>query len=301
VAPSTPPKRPTVGFIGLGELGACIAQRLVDAGFPTVLWARRPESLLPFEGSGATVVDGPAAMAAACDVVCVCVLDDAGVEDVVAGPGGLLEGARPGSAIAVLSTVRPDTCVRLAGEADRRGVMLVDAPVSGSWEEAVTGTLVAMVGGDEAAVAACRPVLSAFTDSIQHLGPVGDGERAKLVNNATLLAQVGVVLDAVATGEGIGVDPDHLLEVMAQGTGRSYAVEVVIAMRELGPEPNSATWLLRKDLDLLLETARRAGVPEGPLARVAGETLDSLGYPQGCPRPELTHERSIQGSREVQR
>lgn len=288
-----PTERPTVGFIGLGELGACIAQRLVDAGFPTVLWARRAESLAPFAGSDATVADGPAAVAAACDVTCVCVLDDAGVEEVVAGPGGLLDGARPGSAIAVLSTVRPDTCVRLAGDADRRGVMLVDAPVSGSWEEAVTGTLLAMVGGDDAAVAACRPVLAAFTGTVAHLGPVGAGERAKLVNNATLLAQVGVVLDAVATGEGIGIDPDRLLEILARGSARSYAVEAVTRTRELGPEPNAATWLLRKDLDLLLESARRAGVPEGPLAQVAGQTLESLGYPPGCPRPGFTHERTI--------
>lgn len=293
MSPPTQPERPTVGFIGLGELGACIAQRLVETGYPTVLWARRPESLAPFEGSAATVVDGPAAMAAACDVVCICVVDDDGVEQVVSGPGGLLEGARAGMAIAVLSTVRPDTCVRLAEAAGRQGVLLVDAPVSGSWEEAVTGTLVAMVGGDDAAVAACRPVLAGFTESVEHLGAVGAGERAKLVNNATLLAQVGVVLDSVATGEGIGVDPDRLLQVLAQGSGRSYAVEVVTSMRELGPEPNAATWLLRKDLDLLIEAARRAGVPEGPLTRVAGETLEALGYPPGCPRPEFTHERTV--------
>jgi 3-hydroxyisobutyrate dehydrogenase-like beta-hydroxyacid dehydrogenase len=293
VAPPTPPERPTIGFIGLGELGACIAQRLVETGHPTVLWARRPASLEPFAGSAATVAESPAAVAAASDVVCICVLDDEGVEQVVSGPSGLLEGAREGMAIAVLSTVRPDTCVKLATDAARRGVLLVDAPVSGSWEEAVTGTLVAMVGGDAAAVAACRPALAAFTKSVEHLGPVGAGERAKLVNNATLIAQVGVVLDSVATGEGIGVDPDRLLTVLAQGSGRSYAVEVVTSMRELGPEPNAATWLLRKDLDLLIESARRAGVPEGPLVRVAGATLESLGYPPGCPRPEFTHERTI--------
>lgn len=293
-SPSPPaPGRPTVGFIGLGELGACIAQRLVETGHPTVLWARRPDSLVPFEGTAATVAGSPAAMAAACDVVCICVLDDEGVEQVVAGPSGLLAGAREGLAIAVLSTVRPDTCVALAEQAARRGVLLVDAPVSGSWEEAVTGTLVAMVGGDDAAVAACRPALAAFTTSVEHLGPVGAGERAKLINNATLIAQVGVVLDSVATGEGIGVDPDRLLEVLAQGSARSYAVEVVTSMRELGPEPNAATWLLRKDLDLLIESARRAGLPEGPLVRVAGATLESLGYPPGCPRPELTHERTV--------
>lgn len=291
--PPSPPERPTVGFIGLGELGGCIAQRLVETGRPTVLWARRPESLEPFAGSAATVAESPAAMAAASDVVCICVLDDEGVEQVVSGPSGLLEGAREGMAIAVLSTVRPDTCVKLAEDAARRGVLLVDAPVSGSWEEAVTGTLVAMVGGEAAAVAACRPALAAFTKSVEHLGPVGAGERAKLVNNATLIAQVGVVLDSVATGEGIGVDPDRLLAVLAQGSGRSYAVEVVTSMRELGPEPNAATWLLRKDLDLLIESARRAGVPEGPLVRVAGATLESLGYPPGCPRPEFIHERTL--------
>jgi 3-hydroxyisobutyrate dehydrogenase len=275
-----------VGFIGLGQLGAPIAHHIIDAGFGTTLWARRPETLAPFHGSGAAVVATPAELAAGCDLVGVCVVDDAGVTEVVEGHDGLLAGARPDCVIAVHSTVRPETCERLAQVAAAGRVVVIDAPVSGGPQAAADGQLLVMVGGPADTVERCHPVFAAFGQPIVHLGPVGSAQRAKLVNNAVLGANIGVLLDALATAEGLGIDPDRLVTVLQHGSGSSFAAQVVASMRAAGTtEPNAATWLLRKDVDLLRDAARRAKLPDGPLVTVADEALDSLGYPPGSDRP----------------
>jgi 3-hydroxyisobutyrate dehydrogenase len=113
---------PRVGFIGLGSQGAPMARRIIEAGFPVTLWARRAEALAAFAGTTAETAGSTAELAAAVDLACVCVLADADVEQVVAGPGGLLDGMLPGGVIAVHSTAHPDTCVALAGLAESAGL-----------------------------------------------------------------------------------------------------------------------------------------------------------------------------------
>jgi 3-hydroxyisobutyrate dehydrogenase len=120
-----------VGFIGLGSQGGPMARCIVEGGYPLTLWARRPESVEPFGDAAATVVGTPAEVGAASDVVGICVVADADVEDVALRPDGVLAGMAPGGVVAVHSTIHPDTCRRLAEQAAGRGVAVVDAPVSG--------------------------------------------------------------------------------------------------------------------------------------------------------------------------
>ena len=120
-----------VGFIGLGSQGGPMAGRIIEAGFPTTLWARRPGSLEPFADTAAKVAGSPAELAAASDLVCLCVVGDADVEEVTAGENGVLAGLKPGGVIAVHSTVHPKTCHALAKKAGAQGVSVIDAPVSG--------------------------------------------------------------------------------------------------------------------------------------------------------------------------
>src|SRR5579875_1820384 len=117
-----------VGFIGLGSQGGPMARRIVDAGYPLTLWARRPASLEPFADSAAKVADSPAELAAVSDLVCLCVVGDADVEEIADGESGLLAGLKPGSVIAVHSTVHPKTCHALAKKAGAQGVSVIDAP-----------------------------------------------------------------------------------------------------------------------------------------------------------------------------
>src|SRR5438093_3735174 len=120
-----------VGFIGLGSQGGPMARRIVEGGFPLTIWARRPELVEPFADTPASVASTPAELGAASDVVGICVMGDADVEDVLLRDDGVLLGMAAGGVVAIHSTIHPDTCRRVADEAARRDVAVIDAPVSG--------------------------------------------------------------------------------------------------------------------------------------------------------------------------
>src|SRR5437763_11852468 len=138
------------GFIGLGSQGGPMARRIVESGHSLAIWARRPETLEPFRDTAATVATSPAEVGAGSDVVGICVMADADVEDVVLRDDGVLAGMASGGVIAIHSTVHPDTCRKVAEQAAARGVDVIDAPVSGGAPAASEGRLLIMVGGDEA-------------------------------------------------------------------------------------------------------------------------------------------------------
>src|SRR5580698_3266574 len=125
-----------------------MARRIADAGFPLTLWARRPESLEPYADTNAATASTPAELGAASDIVGICVTGDSDVEEVLSGADGVLEGMNPGGVVVIHSTVHPDTCVRVAGHATRRGLGVIDAPVSGGGGAALRRKLLVMVGGE---------------------------------------------------------------------------------------------------------------------------------------------------------
>jgi 3-hydroxyisobutyrate dehydrogenase len=241
-----------VGFIGLGSQGAPMARRIVDAGFATTLWARRPESLEPFADT--PVAGSPAELAAVSDLVCVCVVNDADVEEVV---DGVLSGLAAGGVIAVHSTVHPDTCRRLAARVAAEGVSLVDAPVSGGGGAAAEGHLLVMVGGDAETVARCRPVFATYGDPVVHLGDVGAGQVTKLLNNVLFTANLATAAGVLALGRALDVDPGRLTEVITHGTANSFALgRIGSAGGSLDRIATHAGALLRKDVGLVADLAR---------------------------------------------
>ena len=244
-----------VGFIGLGSQGGAMARRIVDEGFPLTLWARRPESVEPFAGTAATVASTPADLGARSDVVGVCVVADADVEDVVLRPDGVLAGMAPGGVVAVHSTVHPDTCRRLAARAAERGVAVVDAPVSGGGLAAAQRRLLVMAGGEDEHVARCRPVFETFADPVIHLGPLGSGQTAKLLNNLVFTAQITLALDTFSFADRLGVDGAALAQVLAHGSGGSRAAAILAATGFDTTGLRGAAELLRKDVDLVLDVA----------------------------------------------
>jgi 3-hydroxyisobutyrate dehydrogenase-like beta-hydroxyacid dehydrogenase len=240
-----------VGFIGLGDMGGALATRIIGAGFPTVLWARRPEALASFTGPGVETASTPAELAASVDVVGICVWDDEAVRDVVYGVEGVLAGCRPGTVIAIHSTVHPDTCRELVDAAAKREVLLVDAPVSGGRQVALTGKLVVAVGADEDTFDRCRPVLASFGDPVIHLGPVGTGQFAKLVNNALLAANLALANDALSLAPSLGLQPDALVRLLQHGSGRSYALDVAVGSRSSAVTRERTLTPLGKDVRCL--------------------------------------------------
>jgi 3-hydroxyisobutyrate dehydrogenase len=263
-----------VGFIGLGSQGGPMARRIIDAGYPVTLWARRAAALEPFAGTQAKIAGSPAELAAGADLVCVCVVADADVEEVVTGSGGVLGGLRAGGVIAVHSTVHPDTCRRLAAEAAAGNVRLIDAPVSGGGPAAAAGRLLVMAGGDEATVEFCRPVFATYGDPIVHLGPVGAGQVTKLLNNVLFTAHLGAAASLLGLGQALGIDPLRLAGVISHGSGNSFALErVAAAGGTLEQIAGHAGPLLRKDVGLIADLAAAAGAPGGTVLAAADDAL----------------------------
>jgi 3-hydroxyisobutyrate dehydrogenase len=263
-----------VGFIGLGSQGGPMARRIVDAGHPTTLWARRPASLEPYADSPAKIAKTPADLAAASDLVCLCVVSDADVQDVLTREDGVLAGLSEGGVVAVHSTIHPDTCRRLAETAAKQGVALIDAPVSGGGMAAEAGTLLVMVGGETETVERCRPVFASYGDPIVHLGDLGAGQVTKLLNNLLFTANLATAMGAVTLGKGLGVDPERLGEVITRGSANSFALGSVVGSGgTLDRLAAHAGPLLRKDVSLLAEIAKAAGVAAGFALDAADHTL----------------------------
>jgi 3-hydroxyisobutyrate dehydrogenase len=260
-----------VGFIGLGSQGAPMAQRIIDAGYPVVLWARRPETLKPFLITSAAVADSPAGLASSSDVVCICVVNDDDVSEVVTG---VLPGLAAGSVIAVHSTVHPATCHRLASVAAERGVRLIDAPVSGGAPAAQAGRLLLMAGGDASVVESCRPVFATFADPVVHLGPVGSGQVAKLLNNLLFTANLATAASTLTLARSLDVDPVRLAEAISHGSGASFALDrIASAGGTLDRIAAHAGPLLRKDVQLAADIANADDVPAVLAAADAALTL----------------------------
>jgi 3-hydroxyisobutyrate dehydrogenase len=267
-----------VGFIGLGSQGGPMARRIVEEGYPLTIWARRAESVEPFRDTAATVASTPAELGAASDVVGICVVADADVEDVLLRSDGVLAGMTPGGIVCIHSTVHPATCRRLAEQAADRGIAIVDAPVSGGGDKAAARALLVMAGGDEEHLARCRPVFETYADPVIHLGPVGAGQIAKLLNNLVFTAQLTMALDTYSFGDSLGVDRAALARVLASGSGGSQAAAIVSFMDfDVCGLGHVAAPLLRKDVGLMRDLARREGVPEpAALVELAERTLATL-------------------------
>ena len=270
-----------VGFIGLGSQGGPMAGRIIEAGFPTSLWARRPAALEPFADTAAEVAGSPAELAAASDLVCLCVVGDTDVEEVTSGDDGVLAGVKPGGVIAVHSTVHPNTCHNLAEKAAAQGVSVIDAPVSGGAPAVAEGRLLVMVGGDPDVVERCRTVFESYADPIVHLGDLGSGQTTKLLNNLLFTANLGTAATTLALGEALGVLPDRLSEVISRGSGNSFALNVLggdtAGLERLA---GMAGALLQKDVRLLADVADAVTAAGGVVLDAADATLSLMEHPR---------------------
>ncbi|GAB92342.1 NAD(P)-dependent oxidoreductase [Gordonia rhizosphera] len=271
-----------VGFIGLGSQGGPMARRIIAAGHRVTLWARRPQTLESFAETAASVAESPAELARMSDLVCVCVVDDAGVEAVLTGPDGVFEGMKDGGVVAIHSTVHPATCVRMAEIGAARGITVIDAPVSGGGPAADAGRLLVMVGGDAQAAERCSPVFRTYGDPVVHLGDeVGAGEVAKLLNNALLAAHLEASAAILDIGRSLGVDPVRVGEVISHGTGASFAMSLLGPRGgEFGTLATTAGPLLRKDVGILAELLGDNEFGNGPLWDAADGALGRMGAPR---------------------
>lgn len=270
-----------VGFIGLGSQGGPMARAIVDAGYDTTLWARRQASLEPYADTAAKIAESPAELGAVSDLVCLCVVGDVDVEEVLSGDEGVLAGMADDGIVAIHSTVHPETCRRLAETAAGKGVSVIDAPVSGGAPAVEEKRLLVMVGGQPDVVERCRPVFDTYANPVVHLGGVGSGQVAKLLNNLLFTANVANAKAALDLGEALGVDAGSLGDVLTRGSGNSSALGSIAAMSgsvEVITEVAGA--LLQKDVRLIVDIAEKGGASPGAVLDAADAALMLMGHPR---------------------
>jgi 3-hydroxyisobutyrate dehydrogenase-like beta-hydroxyacid dehydrogenase len=262
----------TIGLIGLGNMGAAVAERLLDAGHELVLYNRTPEKAAALAERGGTVAAGPSELAAGVDVVITSLADDDALESVAAE---VIAAARPGTVLVDLSTVSPEASSRVAAAAERAGVEYVRAPVSGNPGVVRAGNLTFIVSGPDTAIDRALPVLLAIGPTVHR---VGDAEQARVVKLAINLVVAGLaelMSEALVLGEGAGVSRRALLEVM--GSSAAGAPFVKYKTEPLLRDDYSATFttaLMEKDVDLILDAAAEAGV-DLPVAKELKSLLHS--------------------------
>lgn len=253
----------TVAFLGLGGMGSRMARRLIDAGHDVVVWNRTTAKAAPLVEAGARAAETPAGAARAADVVITMVADPAALRDVTTGVDGVVEGIRPSATFIEMSTVGREAVAQLASDLPR-GVGLLDAPVLGSLTEVESGTLQIFVGGEAALAERWTPLLSALGTPL-YVGPLGFGAAAKLVANSTLFGVLGVLGEAVALGDGLGLSRNATFAVLA-GTPVAAQAERRRSAIDVTDQPTRFRLsLAHKDAELVRDAAARTGVD----ARVA--------------------------------
>ena len=251
-----------IGYAGMGIMGRGMAANLISAGHDVTVWNRTRERTAELAAAGAAVAETPAALAASCDIIMMCVSDTPDVEEVTLGESGLIHGLGEGKLVVDHSTISASATRRLAEKVREVGTAWVDAPVSGGSEGAERGTLAIMVGGDTADVDRARPFMEAYGTSITHVGPVGAGQMVKQVNQVLVVVNGLAVSEALLLAKAGGLDLDATIEAVKVGAAGSWM------LTNRGPQIVDRDWrpgftidLQQKDLRLVLESADELAVP----------------------------------------
>jgi 3-hydroxyisobutyrate dehydrogenase len=253
-----------VGFIGVGNIGRPMAERILGSGLSLVVHDIREEAAAPLVRLGASWAGSPRAVAEQCDVVCTCLPGPREMEEVVWGKQGLALGIAAGAAYVDFTTNSPTT-VKMAHRAlAEKGVNMLDAPVSGGMEGAKTGDLTVLVGGDQATLERCRPVLEAVGKTIIHVGGAGAGCVAKITHNCASFSAGLAMIEALTLGVKAGVEPSKLVEVFQKcALGKSFDLHRRLpeTLFRGDFEPRFALKWTHKDMLLAADLAREYEVP----------------------------------------
>jgi len=267
--------RPSLGFAGIGLMGLPMCRRLLAAGYPLTVWNRNPAKCAPLVEAGARQVATPAELCEQADVVMLCLADTAVVREVVFGPAGVAEGAKPGQLLVDFSSLEPTATREMAAElADKAGMAWLDSPVSGGVVGAEAGSLAIMVGGDAADLDRVRPVLLELGQRVTHMGGVGAGQVTKACNQMIVACNALVIAEVVALAEQAGVDASLIAEALAGGFADSKPLQILAPqMAESLFEP--VKWHVRtllKDLDTAVKFSRETGSAT-PISGLAAQLM----------------------------
>ncbi|MDP6953852.1 MAG: NAD(P)-dependent oxidoreductase [Alphaproteobacteria bacterium] len=251
-------EKPSLGYIGLGLMGAPMALRLAEAGYPLSIWGRSPAKLEAAKAAGATVMETAAHVAREADIVFTCLSDTEAVEAVVFGENGLAAGAAPGKLLVDMSSIRPEAARDMAARLrEETGMGWIDAPVSGGVVGSETGKLTIMAGGAEADFARAEPVVAHLAQRFTLMGPNGAGQATKLINQIFVGCSLAVLSEAAALAMRAGIDAARIPEALEGGRADSLPLQQFFPKMVSGDffvEAHIRTML--KDLDTVLALAR---------------------------------------------
>lgn len=276
---------PKVGFIGIGNMGWPMAARLVGGGVEVAICDSRSERTSAFRSEiGGREAASPRAAASGCDILITMLPDSTVVEAVLSnGEDSAIHGLRRGAIVMEMSSGAPGKTRKLAAQLAERGIDMIDAPVSGGVQRAVSGQLAIMVGGRDDCVARCRPVLELMGTSILKIGDVGTGQAMKALNNLVSAGGFLIAAEALLMGRKFGLDPDVMVDVLNVSSGMNNSTQKKFKQFVLSRSFDSGFGLdlMVKDLSIALELGHeaRAATPFAALCRElwasAGQTLGS--------------------------
>ncbi len=251
-----------IGYIGLGLMGKPMAYNILKAGFPLVVHNRSQAAVDALVSEGAAAAATPAEVARQVDVIFTNLPDSPDVEAVVFGPQGISSGARQGLIFVDNSTIKPAVSRRIAASLQEKGVIALDAPVSGGQIGAQNAALTIMVGGPAEALEIVMPVFQAMGKSITHIGPAGTGQIAKAANQIMVAAQMVAMGELLIFARKAGADPVKVIEAIKGGAAQCWTLDVKTPRLFQGNRtPGFKARMQAKDMQIILETAREYGIP----------------------------------------
>ena len=253
---------PSVGFIGVGNMGNPMAGNVLKTGFPMTVFDKNPGAMANLLQAGAQKAASAQEVVERSEIVMTCLPASPDVEALYLEPGGLVERARPGMILIDLSSVLPSTPRKIEPAARARGVHFLEAPVSGGVSGARAATLAVMVGGDPEVLERARPVLRALGPNIFGVGPVGAGNTVKAINNMMACVNSLAMMEGYVLGVKAGLDPMTIYDVVKASSGGSKALERIpsaIIPRKF--EPGFKVQLMNKDLETFNTIAKELHVP----------------------------------------
>ncbi|TXR36911.1 NAD(P)-dependent oxidoreductase [Ectopseudomonas mendocina] len=266
---------PALAFAGIGLMGLPMTRRLLAAGYPLTLWNRTPDKCAPLLEQGAHRVENPAELCRDASVVMLCLANTEVVREVVFGPGGIVEGARPGQLLVDFSSLEPAATREMAAELEARtGMRWVDAPVSGGTPGAESGTLAIMAGGRVEDVERVRPVLAHLGQRLTRMGEVGAGQVTKVCNQMIVACNALVIAEVVALAERSGVDASLIAPALAGGFADSKPLQI-LAPQMAASQFEPIKWHVRtllKDLDTAVKLSREQGSAT-PMSGLAAQLM----------------------------
>jgi 3-hydroxyisobutyrate dehydrogenase len=266
---------PALAFAGIGLMGLPMTRRLLAAGYPLSLWNRTPDKCAALMVQGAVCVASPAELCSDANIIMLCLANTEVVREVVFGPGGIVEGARPGQLLVDFSSLEPAATREMAAERlARTGMHWMDAPVSGGTPGASAGTLAIMAGGREEDIERARPILAHLGQRLTRMGDVGAGQVTKVCNQMIVACNALVLAEVVALAEQSGVDASLLADALAGGFADSKPLQILapqMAVSQFEPVKWHVRTLL-KDLDTAVKLSRQVGAAT-PLSGLAAQLM----------------------------